>query len=992
MTIEAWTRPDLALIQSAGPFAIPHPYAAGTIRATILRPNGSRRDLLPSEFTVTPEAAEAEGNLTLSGAVFLAESGNLLSIQRETDVEQGWEGKETSRERGLERQLDITVMALQELRGALRNTARGFVEQDPIVPRPGRLLAFDDQGRIVAGPDASTAMNVQGAVDDAVDAAADALAALGQVQELVSIANWRETLGVADGVQTVWTLPHPVTVQEHLSIWFDGHRQHDGFTVAGAVLTFTAPPPFGVTIRAQAKPGLSGTQVQQVLNAPGIVQAAATQAVQAAKLTDVSASIAQGINPVFATKALADAGAVAPGQYCVVLADETRGGRRTIYQGGAPLVFVREFERDIDYVSLRDFGGVPDGSFSTFTGTDNTGAFLLAKATGKPILIDGVYRIATPSAMILSGNETLIGQGPNTGLVVQCGATESGILVASAARIENMRVQLFTSGSKPANNGQLQSVIQVGSGYLDYLPTYDLPQVSGWHLSNLLLTRASLGGGGGSAIYIMGNAPDGYLGHIRDDGSALKHSFLVAVHWAGKTVAPGGYGNEVLATWHPRDILMGPLRGVRSRAGMFVSSVSNIVQRGEIYLDGVENAFSYLAGDEGASKAVISPELIGKGVDIGGPIIVRNPSPSGEGHFVQVLGTGGSVWDFVEPGIRRWVPVESDVKIGDISIFGTIAPRRALEVNLFWGRLKVGKVSLFGNAGAETRTVNVEYVFPGSEVTIEEINTAGGSQQISIRRARGVRVLGGRVVSATTGTGDYTTYVFGETISRVLAVDASAGATSLTLTEPVHSNNRIMQGVEVVVGGTVLTRLTRPFPGLVVSGLGSVTVPVEPLPAGVTAGQTVEFRQRSEASFYGVVHEGGGRTVEVSGADVVFFGGKIRRGWVNGARLRDGTVANISGVGFEGNGRIGSGGRFDIDVPNQLNRVTMTGGYLGGGIGPSAVTHNLQFNDTEGTHRRFTGIGVQFRGNVTGEVTASSTNNYTLIGCVDRLGNLLSNP
>jgi hypothetical protein len=267
--------------------------------------------------------------------------------------------------------IDLTrhVAMMQELSREAKRSLRTTVPQPPIVSRPGHYLVFNEAGQVVSGPDAGLSIDLQGALDDADAAAASALASLGQVQELVSIANWRATLGVADGVQTVWTLPFPVTVEEHLSIWFDGQRKHDGFTVAGAILTFTAPPPFGVTIRASAKPGLSGGQVQQVLNAPAIVQAASTQAVQAATQAQISANLAQGIYPVFATKALADAAGVTSGTFCIVLNDETRGGRRTVYEGWSPLPlgFVRYLDSDIRTYPTRalavaDAYAPPDGT------------------------------------------------------------------------------------------------------------------------------------------------------------------------------------------------------------------------------------------------------------------------------------------------------------------------------------------------------------------------------------------------------------------------------------------------------------------------------------------------------------------------------------------------------------------------------------------------------------------------------------------------------
>jgi hypothetical protein len=646
-----------------------------------------------------------------------------------------------------------------------------------------------------------------------------------------------------------------------------------------------------------------------------------------------------------------------------------------------------------DYVSLRDFGGIPDGSFSALTGTDNTSAFLLAKATGKAILIDGIYRIASPSAMILSGSEKLIGQGDHTGLVVQSGSNESGILVASAARIENMRIHLFQNGAKPPNQGQLHSVIQIGSGYLDYLPTYDLPNVSGFFLSNLTLTRTNILGGG-SAIYAMGNVSRGYIGDIRDTGSVSKHSALLIFHWGGRTVEPGGYGQEVLATWHPRQISIGPLDSRRSNVGLALSSTSDVVQDGPIYCDEVNRALHIMPGDEGASKAVAPvPSLVGKGINIKGPIIVTNPltlEPSLNAALVDVFSVGASAWD-IQGNLRKWITLESDVTIGDVYIYGNIPDKQAVNVFMYSGVLKMGKVAVFGTAGV--RTINIEHVTHGSDVSVSESNLSGGTEQISIRRAKGVRIGGGKINAAATGSTQYALQVFGEVITRTVAADASAGATEIQVTAAITGANRAMKGSQISIGGVVHTRLSEAIPGAAVTGSpGVVIIPCEPLPASISAGQELTIDLRSRAEISSITTIGGGRGVEVVQSDVLMSGTRITNAHFTGLRVRIGSVVTLHGVGFENTGATNSGSSFDLQVQTGLSRVTMTGGYLGGGRMGQKVTHNLQFTDVEGTHRRFTGVGIQFLGAVTGPVTASSTNNYTLVGCVDAAGNLLSNP
>jgi hypothetical protein len=112
-------------------------------------------------------------------------------------------------------------------------------------PNAPEILAQILALSIQAGLDANRA-------ETARDEAAEDLAA---TRALVSVPSWRALVGTGDGVATVFTLPAPVAVTEHLTIWFDGLTQHGGFSVSGASLTFDEPPLPTVEIRAEAKPG-----------------------------------------------------------------------------------------------------------------------------------------------------------------------------------------------------------------------------------------------------------------------------------------------------------------------------------------------------------------------------------------------------------------------------------------------------------------------------------------------------------------------------------------------------------------------------------------------------------------------------------------------------------------------------------------------------------------------------------------------------------------
>ncbi len=153
MTVEAWNRTPEYTISGTGPYAITHPYAAGAIVAQVRLDTGLLI-LNPSEFSVTPEAGEVEGNLFLSSGAATAHAGRRLIIDRVTPDEQGWLGVQGEREKGLEAQLDRTVQSVQELRargdGALR--IRGTL--DPFDWAEG-TVPLRQGNQVVSGPTAA---------------------------------------------------------------------------------------------------------------------------------------------------------------------------------------------------------------------------------------------------------------------------------------------------------------------------------------------------------------------------------------------------------------------------------------------------------------------------------------------------------------------------------------------------------------------------------------------------------------------------------------------------------------------------------------------------------------------------------------------------------------------------------------------------------------------------------------------------------------------
>ena len=188
MTVEAWTPPTAIILATAGPHAIPFPYAAGAVRAFIDNLGVVTELTLTADYTVAPLTAAVSGNLTLTAPTYAANIGAKLYITRATTEEQGWLGVQGAREKGLEAQLDRMVQRIQELGQGSFNGVRSLAGAlKPMVPVPGRLIIFDAAGSPTNGPNAT---DIAGAQANAASAAADrVLAQAAQVAAAASAAS-----------------------------------------------------------------------------------------------------------------------------------------------------------------------------------------------------------------------------------------------------------------------------------------------------------------------------------------------------------------------------------------------------------------------------------------------------------------------------------------------------------------------------------------------------------------------------------------------------------------------------------------------------------------------------------------------------------------------------------------------------------------------------------------------------------------------------------
>ncbi|SDW15111.1 hypothetical protein SAMN05444336_101254 [Albimonas donghaensis] len=164
MTTEAFIPADDYVVAGAGPYPIPHEYGeSGALVAEVL--TGITTLILTEgiDYSVTPEAEAASGNLYLTADAAVTHDGKTLRITRATIIEQGFASTGGARETGLEKQLDRLTRGIQDLerkaaymQAAFQRTLRIPELLDSVSPLPAlayranKLLAFDGQGNPTA--------------------------------------------------------------------------------------------------------------------------------------------------------------------------------------------------------------------------------------------------------------------------------------------------------------------------------------------------------------------------------------------------------------------------------------------------------------------------------------------------------------------------------------------------------------------------------------------------------------------------------------------------------------------------------------------------------------------------------------------------------------------------------------------------------------------------------------------------------------------------
>lgn len=177
MTVELTTPINLYTVAGIGPYALAWPYTADSVIAVVETAGVYTELVVTTDFSVDPLASSTTGNLWLTPAAAALHAGSRIVILRKTHAEQGWQGLMGEREKGLEEQLDRSVMIAQESNAwfarALRTTAilpmMDWHEGTVPILIGGRPMSGPTATQIVAAQTYATAAAASAAAASAFD-------------------------------------------------------------------------------------------------------------------------------------------------------------------------------------------------------------------------------------------------------------------------------------------------------------------------------------------------------------------------------------------------------------------------------------------------------------------------------------------------------------------------------------------------------------------------------------------------------------------------------------------------------------------------------------------------------------------------------------------------------------------------------------------------------------------------------------------------------
>lgn len=242
MTVETFIAAPTYTVAGTGPYAITHPYKAAAHLVVRVTRDGETKQLAPEDYSVAPDSADSAGTLTLTPAAAAIHAGAALDIFRDTAREQGWAGF-TVREKGMEAQLDVMVMGLQDMSQTLRRVPRlpsAAPDGGLALPAPeaGRvLLARDDETGWTNGPTGDEIASAEGHATAAAASAAEAAAVAAGIGMTVNVPI------VGDGVKKAFDLPRVPGPKTTIRVTLDGIDQKPAtWSLSGSQIIFDAAP------------------------------------------------------------------------------------------------------------------------------------------------------------------------------------------------------------------------------------------------------------------------------------------------------------------------------------------------------------------------------------------------------------------------------------------------------------------------------------------------------------------------------------------------------------------------------------------------------------------------------------------------------------------------------------------------------------------------------------------------------------------------------
>ena len=621
------------------------------------------------------------------------------------------------------------------------------------------------------------------------------------------------------------------------------------------------------------------------------------------------------------------------------------------------------------------FGAVGDGSFSTSehtAGTDNSTAFThtrqAAATAKKSIFVSAPYRINAASA-IFDSKVHIFGYSKEHGFIIPVYATDTGFWDKAGCRFEGFRIHVCTMEAKAANQGHLQcNITTTNKGYFIGLTNND-DGVSGFHYENLNLTRKSVGGGGGSGIIMVGNAHKGYINNINDDGSYTGHTYLVASHWSGKGDA---YGSTVTKTWHPHDINIGSLSVTNCAIAIGLSSSYNIFQSGLVSMVGGNSVIYLLPGDETdtLTDTTVHPAgSIGKNITLRGPFAHHTPTGTSKSVILYSQGTSPGPWRYMplDGAVGFMSDLDMEIRIGDVTLFrATASSQGLLDVSYFRGTLEIGELKNTGSSVVDN-AIYITYSQAGS-IVVKKLSGTFNNRPIYLGSVSFFKLLDSDTTTiANSGSTDVTVYCFGGTEAATVSGAHSIGATTLVLSSGITT--RMSRNTPITIGSnTVYTTAYNP--------VGVSHIPVTALPAALAGGEAVTLDHRNRGIHLHLKTRGGYYGCDIGRTTGVITGHNI--GSLSAMRIRNSSYIDLNGFVFE------SSTSSDLIITNTTNFVKAVGCVFGLNA-PSTLAYNVLCSTAE-TWKRFVGIGCSFLNYTTSYISASSVNDWTIIGSTSKTG------